>query len=79
MRQTLLVLFSRLEGLVNSSNMVTAAHVREKTKYSLVDVAPCLSDGERTPPHQVSTGKIFLSPTNSGKRTRAVFEENDSR
>lgn len=77
LRETMLNLMKWKISLVSNSNLVSLAYVNQRNKYSLVDISDTLAESSRiSPPRDIITpAKIFLSPSNTGKRTRAVFED----
>ncbi|CAO3619068.1 unnamed protein product [Mucor hiemalis] len=75
LRETLLDLYRWKKSLIQNSNKVSLAYINQCYKYTLSDISQSNS-APSTPPHSrpPQAAKIFLSPSNAGKRSRTVFE-----
>ncbi|KAG2200568.1 hypothetical protein INT47_012354, partial [Mucor saturninus] len=78
LRETMLNLFRWKGSLVSNSHVVSLAYVKQRNRFTLVDISNTLGQSSRlSPPHHIKPAKIYMSPGNSGKRTRTVFEQDD--
>ncbi|CAO3675322.1 unnamed protein product [Rhizopus stolonifer] len=76
LRETMLNLFRWKRSLVSNSNVVSLANVNQCNRYALADISNTLGQISRpSPPRDIKPAKIFMSPSDTGKRTRTVFEQ----
>lgn len=76
LRETMFNLFRWKRSLVSNSNVVSLAYINQCNRFTLADISNTLSQSSRlSPPHDIKPSKIFMSPSNAGKRTRTVFEQ----
>lgn len=78
LRETMLNLFRWKRSLIINSNVVSLANINQCNKYALVDISNTLGQSSKlSPPRDIKPLKIFMSPSNAGKRTRTVFEQDN--
>ncbi|KAG1135808.1 hypothetical protein G6F37_012504 [Rhizopus arrhizus] len=74
--ETMFSLFIWKRSLVNNNNLVSLANVNQCNRFALADISNTLGQSSRlSPPRDIKPAKIFMSPSNTGKRTRTVFEQ----
>lgn len=74
--ETMFNLFRWKRSLVNNSNVVSLAYVNQCNRFALADISNPLGQSSRLSPScDTKSAKILMSPSNSGKRNRTVFEQ----
>ncbi|KAI7871150.1 hypothetical protein BDF14DRAFT_1192551 [Spinellus fusiger] len=76
LRETVLDLFRWKKSLVSNSNIVSLSDINQKNKFALAEINnTIIHDSRVSPPRDIKPAKIFLSPSNTGKRVRVVYEQ----
>lgn len=75
-RSSLKSLFGYKHHLIDLSNNISLANFGRERQYHLADISDSVSP-PRSPKRNVTPTTVYLSPSNSGKRTRSVFESGD--
>lgn len=76
LRETVLNLFRWKRSLVSNSNVVSLDNANQCNRYALADISNPLGQSSKlSPPRDIKPAKKFMSPSNTGKRTRTVFEQ----
>ncbi|KAI8046997.1 uncharacterized protein B0P05DRAFT_20511 [Gilbertella persicaria] len=78
LRKTMFNLFRWKRSLVSNSNIVSLANLNQCNKFALADISNAFIQSSRfSTTHNVKPAQIFMSPSNTGKRTRGVFEQDN--
>ncbi|CEG78641.1 hypothetical protein RMATCC62417_13217 [Rhizopus microsporus] len=67
-------MFIREAHMINLDNNTALANLNREHQFRLADVSSTTSP-PCSPPPNVQAVKVYLSPSNTNKRTRSVFEE----
>ncbi|KAI9473458.1 MAG: hypothetical protein EXX96DRAFT_578046 [Benjaminiella poitrasii] len=78
LRETMFNLFRWKRNLISNSNVVSLANIKQGNAFALAGISNTLAQSPRlSPPCKVKPAKIFMSPGNTEKRTRGVFEQDN--
>lgn len=76
-RSSLKLMFVWKYHMINLDNNINLANLNKEQQFLLADVSSTISPSH-SPPHNVQLVQMYLSPSNTNKRIRSVFEEDQT-